>query len=81
MISRRFTKSFHYVCAFEIVQVGREIDPVVRQIKLGLDTFGIVICDVVRQPVRPDLFTAFEGDRTLDRVFKLTDVAVPGVLF
>ena len=66
--------------SFRDCRGGYEIEACVGQVEFGIDSLRIVICNVVRQLLRLDLVRTLESDGTLDRVFELANVAVPGII-
>ena len=52
--------------------MGDEVKTFVGQVKLGFDTFGVVVCNVVGKSFRLDLVLAFKSDGSFDRVFELS---------
>ena len=80
LVSGRLPQSLYDICAFEIVEMCREVQAVVRQVKFGVDAIGVVVRYVVGQPFRLDLGPAFESDRSLDRMLELSHIAAPHII-
>jgi hypothetical protein len=81
LIAGGFSEGFDDVGLFEVVEVTGEIDAVFGKVELGVYSLRIVICDVIRELLGLNFAGAFESDGPFDRVFKLADIAVPGVIF
>src|SRR6185436_5181586 len=75
----RAPKRLEYVRLFQLVQVGRDVDPLVGKLHGFRHAIRVVVADLFRQPFGFDGVGAFERDGAFDRVFKLADVAGPGV--
>ena len=81
LVSGGLSQSFDNIRLLEVLEVGGQIQSVVGEIELGVDAFRIVIRNVLGQPLGLDLVTALESDGSLDRVFELTHISAPHVVF
>ena len=61
--------------------MGGEINAGFRQLQIRADPRLVKVGDLFRQAFRLNRFSAFEGDRAFDGMFKFADVAGPGVRF
>src|SRR5215510_3806130 len=79
LIARGATQCLEYVSLFKLIQVCGEVDSFFWKFHCFRNAIRIVVCDLLRQAFRLDRVGTLERDRSLDRMFQLTNIPRPRV--
>src|SRR6185369_14276672 len=79
LITCSATQCLEHVSLFKLIQVCGEVDSFFRKLHRFCDAIRIVVCDLLRQALGLDRASALERDRSLDRVFQLTNIPRPRI--
>src|SRR5688500_14534928 len=80
LIAARLSEGLDNIGLFEVLEMAHEVDTSLRQIELGTYPLRIVVGYIVGQSFRLYLRGALKRNRTFDGVFKLSNVAMPGII-